>query len=354
MGRADLLEQWETEANLPLTPQTVSSGSHQRIWWRCERGHRWQAVVYTRAGSHTGCPYCTGKRPWPGETDLATVYPHLATQWHPSKNGDLRPVDVLPGSHRKVWWQCEHGHEWQAVVKSRAEGCGCPICTNRTIGEDNSLADVHPELADQWHPTKNGALTPDQVVPGTSRKVWWQCEHGHEWQAQIASRAGRGRNCPYCTSRAVIPGENDLATAFPNLAAQWHPTKNLPLRPSEVTPYSNRKVWWRCEREHEYQAVIGARTNMHSGCPYCANRKVLPGFNDLATWEPGVAAQWHPALNGALTPQMVTTSSHRKVWWQCPLGHVWKAVIYSRASGRKCGCPVCAGTVREKLPMPSE
>ena len=97
---------------------------------------------------------------------------------------------------------------------------------------------------------------------------------------------------------------------------------------------------------HPYQAVIGARTMHGSGCPYCANRKVLPGFNDLATMEPKIAAQWHPTLNGSLTPEQVTAGSHRKVWWQCPDGHIWKAVIYSRAGPQKTGCPVCAGRIQ--------
>ena len=85
-----------------------------------------------------------------------------------------------------------------------------------------------------------------------------------------------------------------------------------------------------------------------SGCPYCAGRKVLPGFNDLATLAPDVARQWHPSLNGALTPQMVTAGSHRKAWWECQVGHVWQAVIYSRTGPKKCGCPICAGRVSAK------
>ena len=91
--------------------------------------------------------------------------------------------------------------------------------------------------------------------------------------------------------------------------------------------------------------MIGLRTQRGNGCPYCAGRKVLPGFNDLASVETKVAAQWHPTLNGALTPDMVTAGSSRKVWWQCPDGHVWKAVISSRTGKLKCGCPVCAGRV---------
>ncbi len=76
-------------------------------------------------------------------------------------------------------------------------------------------------------------------------------------------------------------------------------------------------------------------------------KKVLPGFNDLATLETKVAAQWHPNLNGALTPQMVTTGSHRRAWWQCDYGHVWKAVVYARA-GSQNGCPVCAGVAKRR------
>ena len=133
----------------------------------------------------------------------------------------------------------------------------------------------------------------------------------------------------------------------PELLREWHPAKNAPLTPEGITYGSKRSVWWKCKKGHEWQTAVYTRA-AGSGCPYCAGRKVLPGFNDLATLEPKVAAQWHPTLNGALTPEQVTTGSHKKVWWECPNGHIWKAVIYSRAGpgSRKCGCPVCAGRIQ--------
>ena len=244
-----------------------------------------------------------------------------------------------------AWWVCEKGHEWRAQVKSRVAGCGCPVCANREIRPtENGLAAQYPQLAAQWHPTKNGTLSPHTIAPATNRKVWWICEKGHTWQASVASRTTSGSGCPYCTGKKVLPGFNDLAAAFPKLAAQWHPTKNGALTPEEVTPYANRRVWWRCEKGHDYQAAIAARTR-GSGCPYCAGRKVLPGFNDLATVASDIAKQWHTTLNGVLTPQMVTAGSHRKVWWECKSGHVWKAAVYSRTGPQKCGCPVCAGKI---------
>lgn len=347
-GRPVLLKEWDTEKNLPLTPRDVSYGSRKNIWWHCEKGHSWQAIVYTRTGG-AGCPFCTGKQPWPGENDLASQYPAIAAQWNPTRNNGLTPADVTCGSHRKVWWQCGYGHEWQAIVKSRVSGTGCPVCANRTLLPGvNDLATVHPSIAAQWHPQKNGTLRPAQVMAGNHRKVWWQCENGHEWQAVISARTNSGSGCPVCAGKQILPGVNDLASGFPALAEQWAKEKNDNLSPEQISIYSNRRVWWRCALGHSYRAAVSSRTSCGSGCPYCTGRKVLAGFNDLASREPDIAGQWHPTLNGTLTPEMVTAGSHKKIWWQCPDGHVWRAAIYSRTGTKKCGCPVCAGKVRRR------
>ena len=309
--REELLEEWDEVRNLLLTPETVSYGSKKHVWWTCTNGHHWQAAIHTRTGAGSGCPYCSGRYAIPGVNDLATLYPLIACEWHPQKNGDLIPDHVLPGSHRMAWWRCEQGHEWRAQVKSRVNGAGCPVCANKQVqAGDNDLASLYPDLAAQWHPTKNGALTPADVVPGTRRKVWWRCEKDHDYQASVASRVN-GSGCPICAGKKVLAGFNDLATLYPDIAAQWHPNKNGSLTPAQVTPASNKKV--------------------------------LVGYNDLATLYPAIARQWHPTLNGALTPQDVTPGSRRRVWWQCSAGHTWQAVIYSRTGTQQCGCPVCSG-----------
>lgn len=208
---------------------------------------------------------------------------------------------------------------------------------------DFCLETGRDELLSQWDEHLNGPLTAADITYGSKRKVWWRCAKGHEWQASAGSRTIKDTGCPVCAGKRVCPGENDLASLFPKFAVQWHREKNGALRPEQVTPNSNRRVWWRCSLGHEWQAVVAARTSNGSGCPYCAGRKVLAGFNDLATRKPLLAKQWHPKLNGSLTPEMVTPGSHRKVWWQCPDGHVWRAVIYSRSGPQKSGCPICAG-----------
>ena len=127
-----LLEQWDTQRNLPLTPNQISHGSKQKVWWRCDKGHSWQAAVHTRTGSGTGCPVCANREIYPTENDLAAQYPQLAVQWHPTKNGSLTPEQLPLGTRRKVWRRCEKGHEWQASVASRtAGGSGCPVCAGK-------------------------------------------------------------------------------------------------------------------------------------------------------------------------------------------------------------------------------
>lgn len=294
--------------------------------------------VHRSAGEHRLSP----------SYNLQKRYPELAAQWNPSRNGALTPEQVTAGSHKKVWWRCAAGHEWQAEIKSRANGSGCPYCTNRALlRQGNDLATTHPVLAAQWDTERNEGLTPADVVAGSKRRVWWQCEKGHIWRTPIAVRAQKGAGCPVCAGKKVCAGENDLATVFPDLAAQWDAEKNGAMTPMDVTAYSNRRAWWRCSRGHSFAAAISARATKHSDCPYCTGRKPLAGFNDLATVQPQIAAQWHPTLNGALTPEQITAGSRKKVWWQCADGHVWKAVVYSRTGAKKAGCPVCAGKVRK-------
>jgi len=272
----------------------------------------------------------------------------LLAQWNAVRNGQLTPRDLSFGSSQKVWWICEKGHEWQAAVKSRHTGCGCPVCAGKVLVEgENDLETVDPKLAAEWNRERNGTLTPRDVMAGSRRKVWWKCAEGHEWQAGINSRHGSSSGCPVCSGKIVVPGENDLETSYPLIAKEWHPEKNGNLTAQQVSAFSNRKVWWRCELGHEWVSEIKDRTGKQKGCPYCTGRKVLPGFNDLATVHPQIAKQWYQPFNGNLTPQDVTAGSSLKVWWQCSEGHIWKAVIHSRTGARKHGCPECAGNGRK-------
>ena len=224
--------------------------------------------------------------------------------------------------------------EWKRGPRKEAPAFPSPIPVPAGIA-----AEAYPEVAKQWHPTKNGSLLPKEVYAGSNRKAWWMCERGHEWEAVIGSRQRTG--CPHCSNRRVIPGENDLATTNLELVSEWHPTKNGVLKPTDVVSGSNQKVWWMCEKGHEWETVINHRAQ-GKGCPYCKNRRLLRGFNDLQTVSPKIAAEWHPTKNGDLKLSDVFSTVLKKVWWKCEKGHEWEAPIGSRTTGGT-GCPYCSG-----------
>jgi hypothetical protein len=210
----------------------------------------------------------------------------------------------------------------------------------RRVFDQNNLATTHPELAGQWHPTKNGDLTPCGVSFGSVHKIWWLCEEGHSWEATVNHRSS-GTGCAVCRGLKVEVGFNDLATLRPDLAAEWHPTKNGDLTPQDITVNSNKKIWWLCEKGHSWSVSPNIRF-AGNGCATCSGQKVEVGFNDLATLRPDLAAEWHPTKNVDLTPQDITVGSGRKVWWSCNLGHSWPAAPATRLRGS--GCAACAST----------
>jgi len=252
-----------------------------------------------------------------------SAYSALSGEWHPSKNHPLTPKDVSSGSGKKVWWRCRKNpkHVWQAIICNRIRQRACPICLGRLVTPTTSLAALHPKLASQWD---------------IQRK------------ARPGNRVHGKTGCPYCSGRNATT-RNNLALAYPQIAKEWHATKNRDLRPEECTPQSDKNVWWQCKKDHshEWQAIIGNRTRLGRGCPFCSGRRITPKTS-LGAVIPRLARDWHPSRNGELTPHQVSRYSHRAVWWQCPkvAKHVWKAKIANRSNGS--GCPFCYGQSRKK------
>ena len=340
----ELVIEWHPTKNGDLTPEKVSEGSGTVVWWKCSRNseHEWHAKVQYRKGFSGGgsCPYCGG-RIVSTETSFGTKYPLLAKQWHPTKNGDLTPYQVSPFSRNKVWWLCEKysSHEWQAQVKTRTETSGeCPICVRQTGRPLPMLSEYDSELAKEWHPTKNGDLTPNQVRAGSDKKVWWLCKNDktHEWEASVSGRATKGTGCPFCSGSKA--GNRNIAILYPHLAAEWHPTKNK-LSPYDVSPGSKRRVWWRClvNAEHEWDAYVFTRVNGDGNCPHCAQTG-----KSFAEKYPEVAKEWHPSKNGKLTPNDIPHGSAKKYWWLCSVNpdHEWQASAQNRGVNGS-GCPFC-------------
>lgn len=166
----------------------------------------WEAAIYSRQNG-TSCPFCSNSKVLEGFNDLETRNPEIAKEWHPTKNGQLLPTNIIASSDKLVWWLGECNHEWEAKVRLRLYGSKCPICYENAgkkiarrrilIKGVNDLEIENPQLAKEWHPTKNGDLLPSNFLTGSKKRVWWLCQNGHEWEAVINKR-NKGNNCPKC------------------------------------------------------------------------------------------------------------------------------------------------------------
>ena len=277
---------------------------------------------------------------------LSIVQPHLTTEWS-SKNYPLTPDDVSYGSNRIVWWQGSCGHEWKASIKSRATGrqSGCPYCYgNKVLAGFNDLATRFPDVALEWS-DRNAPLSPSDVTAFANRKVWWKGKCGHEWMAFISDRS-RGHGCPYCNDHKLLIGYNDFQTVHPDLAKEW--SNRNEIAPNSIPEKKIMLAWWTCKDcGGEYQAWIVNRI-AGSKCPYCSNRAVEIGINDLATTDPDIAAEWLYEKNGKDTPQSVVRTSHQVYWWRSACGHEWKAKIYDRTI-RRVPCVKCEAEFQSVL-----
>ena len=282
MTHPQLVTEWHPTKNA-LAPVEVTAGSDRKVWWRCTNGidHEWQATISSRVAGN-GCGCCHGLVVVPSIC-LATTRPDLALLWHSTKN-KLTPREVTSGSEQKVWWKCPAAddHEWQASPKSMSRESntntkGCPYCRGLKVSFSNCLAANRFDLALQWHPTKNGVLSPQGVTVGSNRVVWWKCpqEDDHEWQATVSNRTGQNQTeCPFCSTPArLVAKSNCLATTHPEVAKEWHPTKNRRKTPQLVSHGHTVKVWWVCNREHEWMMSPCARTSQNQGCPICCESK---------------------------------------------------------------------------------
>jgi len=343
-------------------------------------------------------------------------YPELVKEWHPTKNGDLTPEDFTHGSQQKVWWRCPKGHSYYSVIHGRTkkkQPHGCPHCQHQSsdseirilaelkwfFDEVNSRykvdgVEIDVYLPNQklgiefdgkyWHRDREGRdlrknkfllsrginlirvrhhplkpLSDNDVIIRNNLIVKKDLDEVLKKLFPLVDSALKGKINAYIDKpsfvneelfkkyRSYFPSpfpEKSLLNTHPLLSAEWDYEKNYPLRPENFTYGNENKFWWLCPKGHSYETVLKYRTNINSptGCPYCVGKKVGKD-NNLFSMFPEIAKEWHPTKNRDLTPKDVTYGSNTKVWWICDKGHDWETTPNQRTKPSGSGCPYCSG-----------
>ena len=217
----ELLKEWDYDKNFGIDPRKVSFGSNKLYWWKCCKGHSWQARPANRTRLGRSCPYCTHQKAIVGVNDFQTLFPEIVKELHPIKNENLDPSHIMPGTHKEAWFICPKcGSEYKMRIYSRTKGMGCPVCANQKIVKGiNDFQTKHPDAAKDWHPTKNGIHLPSDFSSHSSFEAWWRCPLGHEYKSKIVYKAN-GKQCPICTMANK--------TSFPEQAILYYVKKYFP------------------------------------------------------------------------------------------------------------------------------
>ena len=227
----ELAKEWDYEKNAPLTPDNIARAANRKVWWKCPKGHSWEASINNRASNSRGCPFCAGSRVLEGYNDfntwcLSNGFTKLLQEWNYERN-TVNPSEVTAKSNKKIWWKCSLGHEWDASINSRTAGrpSGCPYCSNPPkrilVGfndfETWCLNNNKAYLLKEWNTKRNTNITPQELTYGSGKKIWWKCDRGHEWSVSPSCRV-RGSGCPVCSR---------TQTSFPEQAIAFYLSKSF-------------------------------------------------------------------------------------------------------------------------------
>lgn len=285
---------WHKTRNGDLKPSSYRAGSSNVVWWQGECGHEWKRAIQNMVTNPT-CPQCYGNKVNPGKSDLATTNPELAAEWHPTKNGEQTPADYQAGNGYKAWWQCAEKHEWQASIYSRKTR-NCPVCAGQKIVAGfNDLATTHPKIASEWHPTKNGDLTPKDISKGGTTVIWWKCEKEHEWKIKAFPRTKRGNGCGKC-SHPISKAEKEIFEYITQLGLTAEQNNRKVLNGKELDIYIPSKmiaiefngVYWHSE-------TMGKDRNYHHSKWLAAKEA---GIQLIQIWEDDWEADKAKVLKG--------------------------------------------------------
>lgn len=270
-SNSEALAWWDHNANDQSLLATATVRSRRSARWRCPTcGLRFERKIYEMADRPV-CPACAQRKAEDRKaeydrllvTPVADV-PGLLAAWA----DDADPGKVMvAGSFGTYVFRCPSGHRPRLSPYTYLSS-GCPSCkAQATRDKPKMLTEALPEIASQWHPTRNGKYTPDNVVWNSKRNVWWHADCcGHEWQERVVDRDKYQRlRCPMC--RTIL---GSLAWHDPGLAAEWSP--NNPITPWQVRPYSNTDFVpeWVCSinSDHVWKMPLSSRMN-GAECPEC-------------------------------------------------------------------------------------
>lgn len=238
-----------------------------------------------------------------GKNSMLSSAPHLWHEWDFERNED-DIYSITKKSGKKAWWICNvnPNHKWEAVVHTRTSGSKCPFCSGRKAFKgETDMWTTNPHMAKELKNSEDG----HKYMQSSGKLMSWKCTNcKHEYHTS----PNQYRGCPACATE----GKTLTSKGFEYALSMWNRNKNS-ANPSDIIAGSHKKAWWICDKGHEWVASIRTIAKDRLGCPYCSNKRVLRGFNDLWTTHPEIAKHLKRSEEGYRLVRM----SNKIVEWLC-------------------------------------
>lgn len=328
--KPNLAKEWNYDKNINLDINMTPPQAHYKAWWICENGHEWESDIYNRYGG-AGCPYCAGNKPIQGETDLATIHPEILDEWDYEKNDKL-PMEYTPQSHSKVWWKCEFGHSWKAIIKNRVNGTGCPDCnkeSHSSIPEQTIYYYIKKYFHDAiwgYQDERINRYELDVFIPSLNVAIEYD---GERWHQKVERDSKKDDLC--CKSNIQL-----IRIREPK-CPKYDSTCNFIFLKNTTYSELESAIIHILKTLHIDNYDIDVQRDM---CEIVLLSDHKKKENSIAEQFPDIAKEWNYTKNGNLLPEHIASGSHRKVWWICKCGNEWACIVRDRVR-QKIGCKTC-------------
>jgi hypothetical protein len=323
----EIAKLWHPTENGSLKPEHFTYGSNESVFWLCENGHTTELSIKQKCKVKAKCVTCQS---------LGFLFPEIAKLWHPTRNGDLTPMDVYSkGNTQKYWWKGKCKHEWEEIneLMIKLKTNLCPFCSKRKINSDNNVAALYPDFVKLWHPD-NGQNTLDKFLPQDKIELKWYCDkypNEHVFMQRIDLKI-KGSGCHYCSGHKWH-SSNSFGNVHKEHLKEWHYGLNK-LSPHDFSASDVRPVWWQCpnDKRHVYKMSPYDKARGRK-CSYCGNNKVLPVESFGALYY-DLAKTWHPDNNKNIF--LVSPNSRIEYKWYCSdCDFSWKEIPRKRAKSKR-------------------
>jgi very-short-patch-repair endonuclease len=345
-----LSHEWHPIKNGKLTPQQVTKGYDKKVWWICSKGHEWKTSPNSRTrikkknnrtyfGSN--CPFCSGLRVTPNKT-IKVLFPELVKQWHPTKNGDLKPEHFAQSSNKKIWWFCSKGHEWKTRIVQRTIGRNCPKCSFQSSKpEFRILSELETLFKKVDSRYKFKEVEIDIFIKDINVGIEYDGSYYHK------NKESRDRKKNNFLNRHSIKLIRVRKTPLKKLNNYDIVVQEDELNKKDLNRIVNT-IYNFCNKEQKI--LINKYLKHKSFINNKLYRKYLSYFpkpipqKSLSSFNIKFLNEWNYKKNFPLKPEFFSKGSNEKVWWLCSKKHEWQMPIKSRTRhGKEQNCPYCSG-----------